>query len=92
MAAVTASVTIFLTPPRYPLSGRGRHAELVISELNAWPASSPVNASHGTLPPTTHVSGPVWLAGPSPYGSCIRYSMPVSRRFPDPGPAQRARG
>jgi hypothetical protein len=31
-----------------------------------------------------HDSGPVWLAGPSPYGSCIRYSMPVIRRFPDP--------
>jgi len=68
----------------FPLSGQGRHAEVMISELNGWPASSPVNASHGTLPSRTHDSGPVWLAGPSPYGSLIRYSMPVNRRFPDP--------
>jgi len=42
------------------------------------------------LPPVR--TGPVWLAGPSPYGSSIRYSMPVSRRFPDPDLLQLATG
>ena len=76
----------------FPLSGRGRRAEVVISEFNGRPASSPVNASHGTLPSRTHDSGPVWLAGPSPYGTLIRYAMPVSRRFPDTSQYRLARG
>ena len=32
----------------FPLSGQGRHAEVVISELNGWPACAPANASPGT--------------------------------------------
>ena len=69
----------------FPLSGQGRHTEVVISELNGWPACTPVNASAGASPPPPHDSGPVWLAGPSPYGSFIRYSMPVyPGAFPDP--------
>src|SRR6266481_5845983 len=33
----------------FPLSGRGRHAEVVIAELNGWPACPSVNASPKAL-------------------------------------------
>ena len=37
------------------------------------------------LPWLAHDSGPVWVASPLPYGSLIRYSMPVlTGAFPDP--------
>ena len=61
----------------FPLSGQGRHAGVVISELNTWPACAPVNASPAMLPPPAHDSEPGWVAGPFLYGSFIRYSMPV---------------
>jgi hypothetical protein len=41
------------------------------------PARAPVNASHPASRLTTHDSGTVWLARPSPYGSFIRTSTPV---------------
>src|SRR5207244_1427197 len=69
----------------FPLSGPGRHAEVVISELNGWPACSPVNASPTTLRPSAHDSGPRWIATPFLCGSCIRYSKPVyPGAYPDP--------
>ena len=34
----------------FPLSGQGRRAEVVISELNGWPACALVNASPAMLP------------------------------------------
>ena len=49
----------------------------VISELNSWPACTPVNASPAVLPPPAHDSGSGWFAIPSRYGSFIRYSLPV---------------
>src|SRR5262249_11356501 len=48
-----------------------------ISELNGWPACTPVNASPATLRPPAHDSGPGWVASPFLYGSCIRYYSPV---------------
>src|SRR5262245_10399656 len=42
-----------------------------------WPACAPVNASAEALRPLPHDSGSGWLAGPSPYDSFIRYSLPV---------------
>ena len=49
----------------------------VISELNSWPARTPIDASPATLPPLAHDTGPWWLATPSMSGSRIPYSMPV---------------
>jgi hypothetical protein len=51
----------------------------LISHLDGWPACAPVNASVEALRPLPHDSASGWLAGPSPYDSCIRYSLPVSR-------------
>ena len=69
----------------FPLSGQSRHAEGMISELNGWPARTPVNASPAVLPSPAHDSGPRWIATPFLCGSFIRYSMPVyPGAFPDP--------
>ena len=69
----------------FPLSGQGRHAELLISELNGWPACAPVNASPAVLPPPAHDSGLERFATPFPCGSFIRYSLPaLTGGFPDP--------
>jgi len=51
--------------------------ETLISELNGWSACTPVNASPAASRRPAHDSGPVWLAGPSPYGSFIHYSLPI---------------
>ena len=51
--------------------------ERLITELNGWPARTPVNASPATLPPLAHDSGPWWIATPSMSGSFIPDSMPV---------------
>src|SRR5262249_6477786 len=48
--------------------------EDLISQLDGWPACAPVNASAEALRPLPHDSGSGWLAGPSRYDSCIRYS------------------
>jgi hypothetical protein len=61
----------------FPLSGQGRHAVVVISELDTWPVCSSVNASPAALRPPAHDSGPKWCATPFLCGSLIRYSMPV---------------
>jgi hypothetical protein len=42
-----------------------------------WPIVPPVNASYPALRPCPQDSEPVWLARPSPYGSFIRYILPV---------------
>src|SRR5262249_44166374 len=69
----------------FPLSGRARHAGVVISELDGWPAGPPVNASPAALRSLAQNSGPRWFARPFLYGCFIRYSMPVlSRRLPRP--------
>jgi len=49
-----------------------------ISRLNAQPERTPVNASPWPLRTTTHDSGPEWVATPSPYGSFIHNTSPVS--------------
>ena len=49
----------------------------MISELNGWPACALVNASPAVLPWLAHDSGPGRVASPFPYGSFIRYSLPV---------------
>lgn len=43
----------------------------------AWPIVAPVYASYVALRPYPQDSEPVWLAGPSPYDSFIRYILPV---------------
>ena len=48
-----------------------------LSRLNTRPARAPVNASPLPLPTTTHDSGSVWIATPSPYDSFIRNTSPV---------------
>src|SRR5208337_1556457 len=69
----------------FPLSEQGRHSGKMISELNGWPACALVNATPAMLPPLAHDSGLEWFATPFPYGSFIRYSMPVlTGAFPDP--------
>jgi hypothetical protein len=52
-----------------------------ITRLNTQPAFSPVNASDLLLPTVPHDLGPVWVANPSPYGSCIHYSLLVLQRY-----------
>src|SRR5712691_10757621 len=48
-----------------------------LSRLNTRPARPPVNVSPSPLRTPTHDSGPVWVAGPSPYDSFIRNTSPV---------------
>ncbi len=69
----------------FPLSGQGRHAEGLISELNGWPACAPANASPAMLPPPAHYSGLERFATPFLCGSFIRDSWPaLIGAFPDP--------
>ena len=71
----------------FPLSGQGRHAEDLISELHGWPTCAPVNASPAMLPPPAHDSGLECFATGFPCGSFIRYSLPaLTGAFPDPIP------
>src|SRR6267143_2133276 len=49
----------------------------LISGLNTRPARTPTNASRPALRLTPHSSGPAWIASPSPYDSCIRYTSPL---------------
>ncbi len=66
---------------------------MMISELNGWPACALVNASPVMLPWPAHDSGPGRVASPFPYGSFIRYSLPVlTGAFPDPFVFPRRRG
>jgi hypothetical protein len=64
------------------LDGVGTPISTLLSRLNTLPASSPADASPMPSRAPAHGSGPVWLAKPSPYDSCIRYSSPVIWRFP----------
>ena len=47
------------------------------SRLNTRPARSPVNPSPARLPAPTHDSGPLWLAMPSTFRTCIYCTAPV---------------
>src|SRR6202011_3683593 len=49
----------------------------LISGLITRPARTPTNASRPASRLTPHSSGPVWIASPSPYDSCIRYTSPL---------------
>src|SRR4029078_9714533 len=70
---------------RYRGAGRGLPLLLTasaprrngLSRLNTWPARTPVNASSPPSQAAPHDSGPVWVAGPSPYDSFIHYTSPV---------------
>src|SRR5712671_4944042 len=55
-----------------------------LSRFNGWPVHSPADASPAPLRTSAHGSGPMWVATPSPYGTCTLYSLPVSRRTPKP--------
>ena len=52
--------------------------------LNGRPARTPANASQPALRLATHSSGPRWIATPSPYDSCIRYTSPLNPALPPP--------
>src|SRR5437588_2481744 len=54
----------------------------VLSALNTRPARAPTNASQPALRLATHSSGSVWIATPSPYDSCIRYTSPLNPALP----------
>src|SRR6267143_1682844 len=47
------------------------------SVLNTRPARPPTNASRPASRLAPHSSGPMWIATPSPYDSCIRYTSPL---------------
>lgn len=69
----------------FPLSGQGRHAGVVISEVNTWPACTPVPATPAMSPSPAQDAGPRWLANPSSYDSFIHTSQPIlTGAFPDP--------
>jgi hypothetical protein len=48
----------------------------LLSGLNTRPARAPANASPLASRPAAHSSEPAWIATPSPYDSCIRYTSP----------------
>lgn len=52
-----------------------------ITRLNSPACASLVNASAMPSRAHPHDLGPVWVAGPSPCGSCIRYYSPVLWRY-----------
>ena len=57
----------------------------LISELDGWPACALVNASPVDVTMAGNDSGPGRVASPFPYGSFIRYSLPVlTGAFSDP--------
>ena len=75
----------FIVAPHvaFPLSEQGRHAKVVISELNGWPACAPVNASPACYHDRRMTRGPGGFATPFP----VRLFHPLlhaglSRRFP----------
>jgi hypothetical protein len=55
---------------------------VLLSGLNTWPARTPANASPPASRLTTHRSGPMWVATPSPYETCIRYTSPLNPALP----------
>jgi len=61
----------------FPLVGHGRHAKLVISELNGWPVctSNPCH-THNVAVVSVGFEAE-WMASPFSYDSFIRYSSPV---------------
>jgi len=72
----------------FPMSGQGRHAGVVISEVNTWPACTPIPATPAMLPSPAQDAGPRRLARPFSYGSFIHTSQPVlTGAFPDTFPA-----
>src|SRR4051794_20095322 len=64
--------------PSAHLHGVGTPIRFSISRLHTWPACSPVNASPTQLPASTHDSGPLWIASPSTFRTCIYCTAPVS--------------
>ncbi len=71
-------------PPRAPVSPsavtKTPAFRLILSRLNSWPMHSPADASPWASRPTTHGSGPVWFAPPSPQWTGSAYSSPASQR------------
>jgi hypothetical protein len=57
------------------VSRRQRPPVRSVSRLNPLAIVPPVYALYLTLRSCLQDSEPVWLAGPSPYGSCIRYIL-----------------
>src|SRR6266542_5726136 len=64
--------------PSAYLHGVGTPVRISISRLNTRPACSPVNASPPQLPAPTHDSGPLWVATPSTFRTCIYCTAPIS--------------
>src|SRR5437867_1468621 len=64
--------------PSAYLHGVGTPIRCSFSRLNTRPACSPVNASPSQLPAPTHDSGPLWVATPSTFRTCIYCTAPIS--------------
>jgi len=83
----TPSADDAATPRRRPCSGASSVLRACPTSRRRSSPSRPMRV-HGadadSQPTPAHDSGPVWPAPPSPYGSFIRCSWPVSWRFPMP--------
>ena len=63
-----------------PLMTTASASRLILSRLNGWPIGAPPDASPPASRPTTHGSGPMRFAIPSPQWTGATYSSPASRR------------
>ena len=61
----------------FHVSNRVGIRDMSLSQLNGWPARSPVNASLSPSRMPAHDSGPLWFARPSVQRTCTTYSLPV---------------
>jgi len=61
-----------------PHSELCRHPGCRLSRFNGWPMLSPTDASPTSSRTPAHSSGPMWVATPSPWGTCTLHFLPVS--------------
>jgi hypothetical protein len=61
----------------FHVSNRVGAREEGLSQVNGWPARSPVNASLTPSQMPAHDSGALWFARPSVQRTCTTYSLPV---------------
>jgi hypothetical protein len=74
---VKLAVTLHRLLPSASCQGVGVLKFGVFRGSITWPIVPPVYASYLTLQSCPQDSEPVWLAGPSPYDSFIRYILPA---------------
>jgi len=61
----------------FHVSNRVGTRDKSLSQLNGWPARSPVNASLTPSRMPAHDLGSLWFARPSVQRTCTTYSLPV---------------